>query len=78
MFKASELRQKEIISLSEGKRLGFAGDIEINMETGFIEALVLSTQNRFFVLFSKDNDLIIKWDKIKKIGTDIILVEIND
>lgn len=78
MFKASELRQKEIISLSEGKRLGFASDIEINIETGYIEAIVLPSQSRFLGFFSKENDIVISWNKIKKIGADIILIEIND
>lgn len=78
MFKASELRQKEIINILDGKRLGFAGDIEVNIESGHIEAIVLSTQSIFMGLFSRDNEILIAWDKIKKIGTDIILVEVSN
>ncbi len=78
MFKASELRQKEVISITDGKRLGFATDVEINIETGHIEAIILPSQNRFLGFFSKESDIIILWEKIKKIGTDIILIEINN
>ena len=78
MFKASELRQKEIISLSDGKRLGFASDIEINMETGYIEAIVVPAENRFASIFSKETDIMLTWQNIKKIGTDVILIDIND
>lgn len=78
MFKASELRQKEIISLSDGKRLGFASDIEINMETGYIEAIIVPAENRFASIFSKETDIMLTWQNIKKIGTDVILIDTND
>ncbi len=77
MFKASELRQKEIISLPDGKRLGFASDIEINMETGYIEAIVIPAENRFFNIFYKANDIVLPWQNIKKIGIDVILIDVN-
>lgn len=77
MFKISELRQKEIISLSQGRRLGFAIDVEINLETGNIEALILPSQGKFFGLLSKDNDIVVAWEKIKRVGTDLILVDIE-
>ncbi len=78
MFKVSELRQKEIVSLEQGKRLGFAIDVEINIETGHIEALILPSQAKFFGLLPKDNDIVVPWGQIKKIGTDLILIDIND
>lgn len=77
MFKVSELRQKEIISLSDGKRLGFATDIEINMETGYIEAIVIPAENRIFSIFSRETDVVLTWQNIKKIGVDVILIDIN-
>lgn len=77
MFKASELRQKEIINISDGKRLGFANDIEINMETGHIEAIIIPGENRFFSIFSKEGDIVLPWQNIKKIGIDVILIDIN-
>lgn len=76
MFKASELREKEIINISDGKRLGFVSDIEINMITGHIEAIIIPTENRFLSIFAKEGDMILPWDKIEKIGQDVILVEL--
>ena len=73
MFKASELRQKEIINISDGKRLGFASDVEINMETGYVEAIIVPMENRFLSVFSKEGDLILPWEDIKKVGIDVIL-----
>ncbi len=77
MFKISELRQKEIVSLSQGRRLGFATDVEINLETGNIEALILPSQGKFFGLLPKDNDIVVPWEKIKRVGTDLILIDIE-
>ncbi|NLM42692.1 MAG: YlmC/YmxH family sporulation protein [Clostridiales bacterium] len=77
MFKASELRQKEIINISDGKRLGFVSDVEINMETGTIEAIIIPSESKFFRLFSKENDIVIPWHEIKKVGIDVILIDYN-
>lgn len=75
MFKASELRQKEIINIADGKRLGFVSDVEINMETGIIEAIIIPSESRLFRIISKDNDTVIPWEDIKKIGIDVILID---
>jgi len=75
MFKISELRQKEIINISDGKRLGFVSDIEINMETGTIEAIIIPSESKFFRFFTRENDVVIPWHEIKKIGIDVILID---
>lgn len=77
MFKASELRQKEIINIADGKRLGFVSDVEINMETGTIEAIIIPSESKLFRVISKDNDIVIPWEDIKKIGVDVILIDKN-
>lgn len=77
VFKASELRQKEIINIADGKRLGFVSDVEINMETGTIEAIIIPSESKLFRVISKDNDIVIPWEDIKKIGVDVILIDKN-
>lgn len=77
MVKTSELKQKEVININDGKRLGLVYDIEINMETGNIEAIVIPGSGKLLGLFSKENDIIIPWENIKKIGADVILVDGN-
>lgn len=75
MLKASDFKQKEVINIFDGKRLGFVYDVEINMETGIVEAIIIPGSGKFLGLFGGDNDYIIPWDKIKTVGEDIILVE---
>ena len=41
MIRISELQMKDIINVSDGKRLGNIGDIEIDMDTGRLSLLLL-------------------------------------
>jgi YlmC/YmxH family sporulation protein len=75
MVKTSELKQKEVINVNDGRRLGLVSDMEINMETGVLEAIVIPAGGKFLGFFSKENDIVIGWNSIKKIGVDVILVD---
>ena len=75
MVKISELKQREVISINDGRRLGIAYDIEIDMEEGKIDALVIPGTGRVLGLFSKESDIVVNWENIKKIGTDVILID---
>ena len=78
MLSTSELREKEIINISDGRKLGFIYDIELNLEKGRIEALIVPGPGKFLGIFGKDNDFVVPWKDIKKIGVDVILVELKD
>lgn len=73
--RAMNFKQKEVINLSDGKRLGYVQDVEADFNTGKITAIIVPGNNKIFSMNGK-NDLVISWDKIVKIGDDIILVEI--
>ena len=75
MLKTSDLKLKEVINVVDGKRLGAITDIEIDIETGRLTAIVVPGQGRFLGFFGRNEDIIIPWDKINKIGMDVILVE---
>ena len=70
-----QLREKEVISVSDGKRLGYVCDLELEMETGQVFALVVPGPARFFGLFGRRENYVIPWKDICKVGPDIILVE---
>ena len=72
-----ELRYKEIINLNNGNRLGFVCDAEITLPEGQVTALVVPGAARFFGLFGREEDLVIPWERIAKIGEDIILVDVE-
>ncbi len=78
MVKISDLRTREIINVVDGTRLGVIKDISFNMEEGRITSLILPGDNKLFGFFSSGgDDMVIPWEKIKKIGLDVILVELN-
>jgi YlmC/YmxH family sporulation protein len=78
MNRTADLKQKEVINISDGRRLGFVSDVEFDLENGKIDAIVIPGGGRFFGIIGKDNEVIIPWERIKKIGEDIILVEMDD
>jgi len=77
MMRMYELRQKEVINLSDGARYGFVSDLEINTEEGKIITMVVPGPGRVLGVFGRDQEYRIPWDTISKIGDDIILVDCN-
>jgi YlmC/YmxH family sporulation protein len=74
MVKISEFQIKDVVNVSDGKRLGNIGDFYIKLTTGKIEAVVISGSGRVLGFFGKDEDVVIPWKNIIKIGQDVILV----
>ena len=75
MGRALTFTQKEVITLIDGRRLGYVQDVEADFSTGEITAIVVPGTSKMFSMGNK-GDITIPWNKIKKIGDDIILVEI--
>ncbi|WP_068672468.1 YlmC/YmxH family sporulation protein [Oceanobacillus sp. Castelsardo] len=74
MVTLTELQLKEVILMEDGRRLGNIADLEINPNTGKIEAIILFVKDKKGNLFSKSDELIIGWNQIVRIGSDVILV----
>ena len=66
--------KKEVIDIIDGRRLGFVCDVEFDICTGKIHAIIVPGKSHSFF---KREDFIIPWHHIKKIGDDIILVNLN-
>lgn len=71
----SELRNKEIIHVCEGCRLGYMNDLTIELETGSVVNLIVPGPCRFLGLFGRQDDYVIPWCCVRRIGEDIILVD---
>jgi len=78
MNRSSDFRQKEVINLSDGRRLGFVSDVELDLEEGKIDAIILPGVGKLFGILGKDNEFVIPWEKIVRIGEDVILVDLDE
>ncbi|MEF9840304.1 MAG: YlmC/YmxH family sporulation protein [Lachnospiraceae bacterium] len=71
-----ELRNIEVINLCNCKRLGCVADLMINICKGQIEAIIIPGPGRICGFIGSDLEYVIPFECIKKIGPDIILVEV--
>ena len=71
----NDLKLKEVIDISDGAKLGFVSDVEIDLSNGRLVSLVVEGSYRVMGIFGKTADIVIKWENIKKIGNDIIVIE---
>lgn len=74
----TNLRDKEIIDIRSGCRYGYVGDLEIDLETGKVRALVIPGRLRLFGLLGREKEKVFKWESVRRFGEDIILVEGNE
>ena len=75
-FSVSDLKDKEVINICDGRRLGFIGDVEIDKCTGQVVSVIVLFDGKFFG-FGKCEELVIPWDKIDCFGDDAVLVNIS-
>ena len=61
--------------MSDGSRFGFVGDMEVDLDTGRVTALVVPGRLRLLGLLGREEDRYIPWDAVRRFGQDIILVE---
>jgi len=74
--KASDLR-KMVIDVKTGRHMGELVDVEIDDNSGRITSIVVPGESKVFGLLGSGPDVVIPWAKIKKIGPDCILVEVE-
>jgi len=72
-MKLSELQNKDIIT-TDGKLIGNIVDIEI--DNGAIKYIIVERGRFILSMFSSKDELEISWNQIKKIGDDVILVDL--
>ena len=71
----TELRSKDIINSTDGKRLGRACDIVFDSVSGKIKGIVAPYGKKPY--FGKGQDIFIPFSCIQKFGDDVILVDVD-
>jgi len=78
VVKYSDLKIREIVNVVDGKSLGYIKDIELDLESGSVKALILPPdQSRVKAFFRRSEETVIDWRNIVKVGIDVILVEMQ-
>lgn len=71
----SDLQSKDIINIKDGNNLGRIIDAKID-STGKIQYFV-AEQNKFLRKMTRGGEATFDFERIKKIGEDVILVDLN-
>lgn len=71
----SDLQNKTLINIIDGKNIGSIIDIKIDYEKGEILSFIIEPNKKSF-FSNKNNYTEIKWRNIKKIGEDVILIDV--
>ena len=69
-----ELRQKEVINVCDGKRLGRVIDMVISLHSCKVLGIVVPGNKK---IFNTREDIFISWSNIQKIGVDVLLVQLT-
>lgn len=69
-----DMKNKEVISIKDGCRIGCVNDVEVDMKCAKLVAIIVYGRLKCFGIFGREDDIVIKWDDIQIIGEDTILV----
>lgn len=69
-----DLREKEVVNVFNGKRLGRIIDLVFDVSSGEVLGLIVPGDKK---IFHKGDDFFISLTKIKRIGSDVILVGVQ-
>lgn len=72
-----ELREKDVININDCRKVGCVSDIVFDPKKGCILAIIVTSNERLWSFLSKDCSCEIPWCRIKQIGPDIILVDLE-
>ena len=74
-MRLSELQNKTVINLIDGKNIGKIIDLNID-EKGNATGLIVERHKFIISYFSSNKEFSISWNQIEKIGEDVILVRV--
>lgn len=77
MGRSSDIRQKEVINIYDGSKMGTIIDMEFNSD-GKIASITVPGELRILdIIKGQRSGITIPWDNVVKIGLDVILVELK-
>lgn len=77
MIRVSDIMEKEVINVKNGKRLGFITDIDMDIHDGKIVSFTIYGDDGRGLFSRGGSEEVIFWHDILKIGCDTIIVNIG-
>ena len=76
MMRISDIMEKEIINVKNGKKLGFITDIDLDVENGKVSSFSITGSSGNFFSRGAEIDTVF-WRDILRIGCDTIIVSLG-
>lgn len=70
----TDLKEKEVVNIVDGKKLGRIVDVVFSISSGVVKGVVVPGEKK---IFRKSEDVFIALNQVKKIGGDVILVNLK-
>ncbi len=79
-MRLNDLVGKEMVNIYDGMRMGTVGesDMVVDHETGQIVSIILPNKGNALNFWTERQKLVIPWEAVKKIGREVIVVEIDN
>jgi len=78
-MRLSEMEGKDIVNIYDGRRLGTVAesDLVVDEYNGEIVSLIMPNRGNFMNLWVDRQRLTIPWDAVKKIGREVIVIDVD-
>lgn len=73
-----DLKQKEVINVKDCRRLGYVGDVDFDICTGRMLAIIVPGPGCIWGFLGREKEYVIPFCDICQIGDDIILVDLKE
>lgn len=73
-----DLAEKDVINIKNGEIMGRFDDMDIDTRKGKITSFYIEEGSKFMGMLGKSKPRRIRWEEILKIGTDVIIVNVDD
>lgn len=79
-MRLNELAGKEMVNIYDGMRIGTVGesDMVVDPESGQIISIILPNRGNFINFWADRQKMVIPWDAVKKIGREVIVVDLDN
>lgn len=73
LYSVNAIRSMEVVDISTGSKLGYVRDYKVDLSTNKVVSIFLPSTSKGW--FAKEDDIEIPWEKVIKIGVDVLIVD---